>query len=165
MVPLNSSWYLFGALSQRIGQTTDMPLLNPCGQKQRHLANGFLNFQFSLKPNCLYNLHCHISSLHLEIICAIKKTLCFERLLAFGAINYNVVAVLEMRGSNLENTIFSFNDKLNRNPVLYCRGCWLEDVSWHYCYQWQWLSDSDMGAQQHQHNSPRVRQAQYWGRA
>ena len=43
---------------------------------------------------------------------------------------------------NLENTIFSFNDRLNRNPVLYCRGCWLEDVSWHYCYQWQWLSDN-----------------------
>ena len=31
-----------------------------CVQKQRHLANSFLNFQFSLKPNCLYMPYSHI---------------------------------------------------------------------------------------------------------
>ena len=29
-------------------------MLNAGVQKQRHPANSFLNFQFSLKPNCLY---------------------------------------------------------------------------------------------------------------
>ena len=46
---------MLGALSRKDWARQWSAIADHAWSKKRHLANSFLNFQFSLKPNCLYN--------------------------------------------------------------------------------------------------------------